>query len=229
MGTTLTSRDIEIFDALTRRVRVFSLRQIARTWWTESVDSNRVAENRLRLFLAEKLLHIERAPAHPELQLQTPIVSWDLGGPVPDFAAVSYRLQSRWREHPVLTTCVSASKTAADRFGGYGGRPPRAVERTHDIHMAQVFLCYRQRNPELVKNWVFEEQVKAERKRAARSERLGGLLPSYESNANEKLPDAFLRLQHGTRVIEFGGAYGKDKLIAFHGYCKEYSFPYEIW
>jgi hypothetical protein len=181
------------------------------------------------MLLAEQLLRIEHAPAHPELQLQAPIVSWDLGGPSPDFAAISYRLQSRWRNHPVLTTCISASSVAVDRFGGYGGRPPRAVERTHDIHMAQLFLHYRDRHPDLVKDWVFEEQVKAERKRAARSNRLGRSLPFYESNANEKLPDAFLRSQSGTKVIEFGGAYDKDKLTAFHGYCKEYSFSYEIW
>ena len=208
---------------------MLSLQQIARTWWPQSVDAPRVAENRLRLLLAEKLLEIERAPAHPELQLQAPVVSWDLGGSEPDFAAISYRLQSRWRDHPVLTTCISASKLAVDRFGGYGGRPPRAVERTHDIHMAQVFLHYRAKYPNLARDWIFEEQVKAERKRATRSQRLGGSLPSYASNANEKLPDAFLRSQSGNKVIEFGGAYDKDKLTSFHGYCKEYSFSYEIW
>ena len=95
--------------------------------------------------------------------------------------------------------------------------------------MAQVFLHYRAHYPNLARDWVFEEQVKAERKRTARSERLRRSLPSYVSNANEKLPDAFLRSQSGNKVIEFGGAYDKDKLTAFHGYCKEYSFPYEIW
>jgi len=218
VGSLLTKRDLEIFDALTRRVRVFSLQQIGRTWWADSGDSARVAENRLRILASEKLLRIESAPAHPEIQLTLPVASWSLGAATPDFAAVSYRLQSRWQDHPVLTTCVSASKTAADRFGGYVGRPPRAVERTHDIHMAQVFLLYRSHHPKLMRQWVFEEQIKAERRRLVRKSTLG-----------EKLPDVILRTSNGPRVIEFGGAYGKDKLVAFHGYCREHSLPYEIW
>jgi hypothetical protein len=221
MGVLLTKRDLEIFDALTRRVRVLSLSQIARTWWPEA-GSERVAGNRLRTLAGEKLLHIERALAHPEIDLGEPVATWSQGQADPDFGAISYKLQARWCAHPVLTPCISASKTAAVRFGGYGGRPPRSVERTHDVHMAQVFLRYRNRHPQFVADWVFEEQVKAERKASARQ--------SDRSDATgEKLPDAFIRSSSGTRVIEFGGAYGKDKLIAFHRYCKEYSFPYEIW
>jgi hypothetical protein len=85
--------------------------------------------------------------------------------------------------------------------------------------MAQVFLHYRRHDPAVLRDWVFEEQVKAERK--ANNTR--------SAHHGEKLPDAFIRSHSGTRVVEFGGAYGKDKLISFHRYCKEYSFPYEIW
>ncbi len=218
MALVLTKRDLEIFDTLTKRVRVLSLAQVARTWWADAKEPTRVAENRLRILVGENLLQIERAPAHPEIQIEAPVAIWALGQPEPEFGAISYQLQTRWHQHPVLTPCVSASRAAADRFGGYGGRPPRSVERTHDIHMAQVFLRFRGRHPESVPDWVFEEQVKTERKLAGR-----------RSTPGEKLPDAFLRSKSGTRVIEFGGAYGKDKLIAFHGYCKEHSFPYEIW
>jgi len=84
--------------------------------------------------------------------------------------------------------------------------------------MAQVYLFYRVRHPELVPHWVFEEQIKSERRHAR-----------HESGAAEKLPDAVVRSDSFTRVVEFGGAYGKDKLAAFHGYCKEYAFSYEIW
>lgn len=216
----LTIRDLEIFEALTKRVRVLSVQQIARTWWA---DSHRVAQNRLRGLATDGLLQIQSLPAHPELCLEEPVSVWTPGAPNPDFGSISYQLQSRWREHPVLTACVSASKLAAKRFGGYGGRPPRSVERTHDIHMARVFLLYRERHPELVREWVFEEQVKTERRQALRNAEL-----DY-SSVEQKLPDAFLRSASGTKVIEFGGAYGKDKLLGLHAYCKEHSFPYEIW
>src|SRR5713226_9334633 len=218
VGCLLTKRDLEILDALTRRVRILSLPQIARTWWPGSANGPRVAENRLRILVAEGLLHIERAPAHPEIQLDGPVASWELEKLAPDFGAVSYRLKARWREHPILTTCVSASKTAADRIGGYGGRPARAVERTHDLHMAQVYLFYRIHYPDLIPHWVFEEQIKAERRRARR-----------EPNPGEKLPDVIIKSGTATKVIEFGGAYSKEKLVAFHEYCKEHALPYEIW
>jgi hypothetical protein len=218
VGTLLTVRDHEILEALTRHVRVFSLCQVARTWWSDAENPTRAAERRLHQLAGENLLSIERAPAHPELKLEAPIACWNLNAAEPNFGAVSYELQRRWHAHPVLTACVSASRLAADRLGGYGGRPPRSIERTHDIHMAQVYLLYRLRQPELLPDWVFEEQVKVERRLAAGN-----------SNHGNKLPDVLLRTKPKTRAIEFGGAYGKDKLIAFHRYCKEQLLPYEIW
>jgi hypothetical protein len=214
----LTNRDLEILGALTKRVRCLSLPQIARTWWQDSANAARVAENRLRILARQGLIEIERAPAHPEIELLAPVATWRVGEPEPKFGAVSYQLKSRWRSHPVLTSCVSASKIAVNRFGGYGGRPPRLVERTHDIHMAQVFLFYRLRRPDLIRFWVFEEQVKAERRIQWKDPVFG-----------EKLPDVILRSPAADQVIEFGGAYGKDKLVTFHRYCTERSLAYEIW
>lgn len=220
MALLLTNRDQEIFDALTRRVRVFSLPQVARTWWSSAKHPTRAAEQRLRLLAAEGLLEVEQELAHPELELEEPVASWAPGEEMPNLGSTSFKLQSRWREHPVRTSCVSATDLAARRFGGYGGRPPRAVELTHDLHFSRVFLLYRERCPDLIGSWIFEEQVKAERRRKLRRSR---------TRSHEKLPDAFLRLDSGPRVIEFGGAYDKAKLQAFHHYCEEKSYPYEIW
>jgi uncharacterized protein YqiB (DUF1249 family) len=220
MALLLTTRDEEIFDALTRRVRVFSLAQIARTWWSSAKHPTRAAEQRLRLLARDGLIESALELAHPELELEKFVASWAPGEEMPNFGSVSFKLQSRWREHPVRTRCVSATDLAARRFGGYGGRPPRAVERTHDIHFARVFLLYRERHPDLIRAWIFEEQVKAERRQT---------LQAVRSRSTEKLPDAFLRLSSGARVVEFGGAYDKAKLQAFHHYCEEKSYPYEIW
>lgn len=210
----LTPRDHELFDALTRRVRLLSLAQVARTWWPQASRPARAAETRLRALAEDGLIGLSRELAHPELDLETPVISWTPGEAEPNFGSASFKLQSRWSSDPVRTLCVSATHLAARRFGGYGGRPSREIERTHDLHFSQVFLLYRSRHPELVPFWIFEEQIKAERSRRARG---------------EKLPDAFLRLESGLRVIEFGGAYGKRKLQAFHHYCEEKSYPYEIW
>ena len=130
----------------------------------------------------------------------------------PDFGAVSYRLQKRWNRHPVMTTLVAASRKCANILSGHGGRLSREVERTHDIHLSRVYLLYRERNPSLLPFWIFEERLRQERGRS-----------------NEMLPDVLIRTEAFTRAVEFGGAYSKSKLQAFHAYCAERNFSYEIW
>jgi hypothetical protein len=88
---------------------------------------------------------------------------------------------------------------------------PREIERTHDIHLARVYLIYRRRFPELLNGWVFEEKLR------------------LEQFHGERLPDALLRSASGEKVIEFGGAYSKAKLAAFHHFLSPKSIPYEVW
>ena len=210
----LTSRDAEILQALTEHVRVFSLPQIARTWWATSKNGIENAGDRLKILAAADLVEVHRAPAHPEIELREPVIDWTPGDPEPDFGPCSYKLQTRWKQHPVMTACVSATRTAMNRFGGHGGRPPRQIERTHGIHLAAVYLLYRNRSPEVVSGWVFEERLKQERRR----------------EKFERLPDVVLRPDGGReRVIEFGGAYAKRKLAGFHAFCARKFWPYEIW
>lgn len=210
----LTVRDAEIITALTEHIRVFSVGQIARTWWGNSKNAVQNATDRLKVLKGDGLLDLHRAPAHPEIEIVAPVLSWKPGDEEPELGATSYHLQSRWNQHPVMTLCAYASRQAMNRFGGHGGRPPREIERTHDIHMSAVYLLYRSRSPEKLAGWVFEERIKQERKR----------------EKFERLPDVILRSPgEPERVIEFGGAYSKAKLTLFHAYCKEQKLPYEVW
>lgn len=211
-GAFLTPRDLEILDALTKRVRVLTLPQIARTWWRTTQDPIENARDRLQVLIKDSLVQIQRVPAHPELSLEAPVTTWRPGLPAPDFGAVSYRLQARWTLPTVSTTCVSATTEAANRLGGHGGRFPREVERTHDIHLAHVYLWFRKQHLGTLAGWTFEEALRQERRR-----------PS------DRLPDVILQDAGRRRVIEFGGAYPKAKLKAFHEYCTDKSLPYEIW
>lgn len=205
-----TERDREILFALTHHVRAMTLPQITRTWWKESKPET--ARTRLSILEGEDLVQTKRLLAHPELELSAPVLTWKPGDGDPDFGAGSYQLKSRWSQHPVMTLCVSATATAARLFAGHGGRLPREVERTHDIHMAAVYLLYRAHDPASLDSWTFEERLRRERGHA------------------EMLPDVVLRPRTGQqRAIEFGGAYSKAKLLAFHAYCKERNLPYEVW
>lgn len=111
-----------------------------------------------------------------------------------------------------MTTVVAASRMCANMFGGHGGRLPREIERTHDIHLARVYLLYRLRQPSVLPFWTFEERLRKERGRAS-----------------EMLPDVILRGPGMHQAIEFGGAYSKEKLEAFHSYCSERNLSYEVW
>jgi hypothetical protein len=92
MPTTLTARDTEILTALTRHVRVFSLSQIATTWWATS--SARVAENRLKQLATLGLIQIDHTVAHPELELPGPLFTWHPGEADPHLGALSHALRS---------------------------------------------------------------------------------------------------------------------------------------
>jgi hypothetical protein len=208
----LSDRDTEILKLLVRNVRVLSVPQLARTWWASSPDPEASAWNRA--------IHLHRAGfiesfeglAHPELSLVEPVTTWRSGLPPPSAGAISYRLQKRWEHHPQVTKCISASSTARRYFGGPRGRTPRERELTHDIHFSAVYLRIRETRPDLLPYWAFEETIVEAR-----------------GNRREKLPDAIIVSPDETQAIEFGGAYGKRKVQAFHDYCAEECLSYEIW
>lgn len=208
---TLTTRDEEILDALTLRIRFLSLAQIARTWWRAVRRGEATAKERLKRLERAGLIARFRVMAHPEIELFAPVIVWQPGDALPNFGAASYHLKSRWTKTVVSIPAVIATKGAGNRFGGCGGRFPRQSEHTHDLHMGALFLSYRQRFPALMPSWISEERLREEK--------------SY----GEKLPDAILRAPDGERVIEFGGAYSKEKLIRFHEHCVEKMLPYELW
>lgn len=212
MSISITARDSEIIDALVHRVRVLSLEQIGRTWWSGSTPPTKQAASRMNILATEKLVTSYQAFVHPELVLSEPIVQWNPEDQMPDFGAAAYRLQSRWIKPFVSVTCFIATNRSGRAFGGYGGRRSRSSEQTHDIHLAAVFLRYRAEAPHLVADWRSEAAILATR-----------------SNRREKLPDALIDNGEERRIIEFGGSYGKDKLVAFHEYCEREELPYEIW
>ena len=193
-----------LLQVLTHRVRLLTLPQIARTWGAlQTIKQLRRLEGR-------GLLVSFAAVIHPELSLQRPVASWRIGEQAPDFGAVSYALRSRWNQAGVSTPCVIASRAAGRMFGGHGGRFPRESEETHDVHLAGVYLRLLKADPRLASSWIHEEEIRAERE-----------------SRRGKLPDAVLKSTG--KIIEFGGAYKKAKLISFHEYCRASGQEYEVW
>ncbi len=151
--------------------------------------------------------------AHPEIELDAPILCWRPADADPDFGAAAYRLKTRWTKAPITTPLVFATRSAMAMYGGYiGGRGPRPSEATHDIHLAQVYFRLTEANPKVARRWVSESEQYAE-----------------GDGRDERLPDALIRGRRGSppHIVEFGGAYSKAKLIEFHRGMS--SFAYELW
>jgi hypothetical protein len=216
----LTDRDREILIALTHKVRLLSLEQIARTWWGASPSGIATARKRLTLLTGKAAVNSAytnvmrrlRLNAHPELKLSGPIFTWSPGDPAPPFGALAYRLQTRWKEAVRPTTVYIATEKAARYFGGFGGKLRRPLQATHDLHVAQIYLHFLTTDPARAAAWVSEERFAPERR-------------------HEKLPDAVLHDAHGniTLVIEFGGAYDAKHVERVHRDCVTRSLPYELW
>lgn len=209
----LSGTDFEIVETLALRVRLLTVPQIARTWWAASAHS-RACARRAALGLQRRgLVRTITLVAHPELVLENPVISWNLGQGAPDFAAGARVVRTRWTASPEMVRVIIATAEAAHFFGGIARSDPRRSEQTHELHMSTVFLVLAARSPELVPFWKPE----------------GWLRRSRPSGPGVKLPDAMLRSPTGIRVIEFGGAYSRQKLEAFHAFCADASLPYEVW
>lgn len=213
-----TERDREILLALTHKVRLLSLEQIARTWWNASPVGVASARKRLATLTAkdspssEQFVLRLRVNAHPELNLSGPLLTWKPGELTPDFGALSYRLKNRWTEAIRPTTVYIATEKAARYFGGFGGKLRRPLQVTHDLHVARIYLHLLETDREAAWAWVSEEQFAPERR-------------------HQKLPDAVLRDRNGkvTLVIEFGGSYDTKHVERVHLDCVTRSLPYELW
>ena len=209
----MTVRDEEILRLLCSKVRFFSLEQIARTWWTEEPREIRRARQRMMTLAKNAWLKPTTLLARPLLDLVGPIFNWHPGRSDPDFSAVSRALRRRWKLPARKVEVFLASHKAAAILGGTTfGLVKNLCQATHDLHVSEVFLFYREYLSDAATLWVGEDSV-------------------ISTRGAGKRPDAFLRDAQGRnlRVVEFGGAYKADRVQALHEHCSNQQLPYEIW
>jgi hypothetical protein len=189
----LTSRDAEIIQALVQKVRLFGLRQIAEHWWHG------------------ELANARRRPVPP---LDSPLVNWRPGEPAPDFGQVAYRCRQRWHMRPTRPcTAWIATERGEQLFGGVRrGELKHAMQATHDLGVAAVWLRLKKVAPDCAAAWRSEDLLAHTRR-------------------GEKLPDAFVvdRAEQVIAVIEFGGGYDAQRVEAFHQDCMARKLPYQLW
>lgn len=207
----LTERDREILEVLTRRVRLLSLPQLARTWWPDVRHGLALAKDRMARLRDDGLVSLFSMAVHPELELAAPLCRWAPGDPAPDFKRLACRAQARWSSAPVAVTAASASPRAGGVFGAFPCRPPKRNEQTHDLHLSAVYLHKRRTHAEQAECWVPEQAVRA----------------TYEGY-DDKVPDAWVERPRPT-AIDFIGRYKAPRLRDLHGYCERRGAAYEFW
>ena len=208
----LTARDEEILMALLSKVRVFSLAQIAKTWWCDSRNSERTALRRLQRLSASNLLSIRSVLAKPIPRLEAPLIRWRPRDRRPRFGSIAWQLQARWDSPLASTTICFATTTAARRLGGLNRELLNPLQVTHDLGTAEVYLKFREAEPEQARRWVGEDALRVVK--------------------GKKVPDALIERADRRgfeRAIEFGGAYDRRRLQSFHQYCRREALRYEIW
>lgn len=207
----LMPRDREILQALSLKVRLFTQRQVAAHWFGGELVN---ARRRLKRLAEADLLQRISVQARPLPPLESALIRWQVGDPAPDFGAVAYRCQHRWRMRPPRRSAAwIATERTAQLFGGVRrGELKQPTQATHDLGLAAVWLRFRKTAPQWADAWRGEDLLAHTRK-------------------GEKLPDAFLVDGRGEViwVIEFGGGYDTLRVAAFHADCAARSLPYQLW
>jgi hypothetical protein len=209
----MTPREEEILRLLCFAVRFFSLEQVARTWWSGQPREIRRARQRMRTLARNGWERPLTILARPLLKMDAPVFEWHLDGQDPDIAAVSRALRNRWKEPARdVEIFLATPRATAVMGGGALGSVRNLCQTTHDLHVSQVFLFYRENRPDQASLWVGEDSV-------------------IPLNEHEKRPDAVLlnEAKEILRVIEFGGAYKADRVQAVHDFCWQRNLPYELW
>jgi hypothetical protein len=92
------------------------------------------------------------------------------------------------------------------------GELKHPTQATHDLGVAAVWLRLQEVAPEWATAWRGEDLF-------------------AHTRHGEKIPDAFIvdANEQVTWVIEFGGAYDRERLRAFHADCASRRVSYQIW
>jgi hypothetical protein len=201
---------LEVIDVLSKRVRVLTLDQIARTWFSDARDPREATRQALRRAERDHLIQVHLGMAHPEVKLTTPLYSWRPGTQetTPHFGRLAWKAKRRFSLPPTRTTYVTARREGILAVGSaIRPRPIRKTELTHDIHVAQLYLNLREQDPESVTRWVSEDALHRET-----GERTDALIAGDEHV-----------------LIEFIGAYSSEKLATLHERLVRRGTAFQFW
>ena len=210
---TFTATDWELIRTLAQKVRAITESQALRLFAAYGTKNPRSALRRFRRLTRLGLLGQARALARPIMPLASPIYSWQPDDAEPNYSALAWRLEKRWRAPLESTRIYFAGPRAIRIFGGWAdGELNNLPQLSHDLHVSEIYLRLLTTDPDRAGLWTAGEQLKATGARFT------------------KVPDAILcDGEEHLLAIDFGGVYGPQKLEAFHRNMHERELPYEMW
>jgi len=205
-----------LLHELTWKVRAVTTRQVERVLSARLGDAVS-ARSLLQQLRSEGLIHTARTAVALH-EASHPIACRSGGEPPPDFGALAWLLEKRWRDAATrrVTICW-ASARAARRLGGVTKFDRRAGQLEHDLGTASVLVRLHETRPEPAARWIGEDVLRRD------------FAPGCP--LLRKTPDAAIVAgPRIVRVIEYGGQYPADRLRRFdaHFYGR-HNIPYEIW
>ena len=211
MISTWTGPEFDLVESLTWRIRLAELGQIHRGWWPD-MPSQRALRRHLCRLRKAKLLFRTFINVCPLPVIRSPLIAWEPNVTDPCFERVRRQIRGRWLSPAQPTEVYWASPQAANLFGSAAGELPPLSHREHDLLLAEVYVFYRLRRPQLARRWAGEDA-----------------LP--KAGYRIKNPDAFLLDDQGQplRIIESSGHYSMKQIQSFHEHCAENNLPYELW
>jgi hypothetical protein len=145
-------------------------------------------------------------------ELERPLAAFARGEQIPDFGALQWELQRRWRNAARRPArALWATRFATRLVGGVGGRLRQPLQLQHDLGVTEI---YARRTLRPKETWISEDVYRS----------------LWKQGDMGKVPDALLVDPEGRllRAVEFGGRYSRQRLEDFHTFWAT-RLPYEIW
>jgi len=207
----LTDRDLDVIETLSCRVPFLSLKQAVHIWWP-GCSPGRTAHRRLKQLVDANWLrlytiNLPRLPAS-----LVPLSAWSPGMKGPDPRRIAEKSQTRNRHAAIPTAILTASAASAAMMGGASSGAPAPEYRQRGAHLAAVHVLYRQKRPNLARQWAG-----------------GGALTRSESR--QRTVDVLLRDANSRQfgVIHVAGRWRPAQVERFHDDCRQSDLPYELW
>lgn len=199
---------IEILETLGLKVRVLSDEQLA-TGWLSDAAATAEAEKLMQPLCEVGLVERREVYAHPLLEMNKPVVHKRPGDPLLTDEQVNQLAQyfsDRWGKEEQRFVCFIATRLGASYVGSHILDPPSHEQFSHDLHVAQLFVNFKQANESEAMRFVVGE----------------GMLPKLgRVIARMKDPDLFVVDEHAQakQIIEHAGSYPAEHIRDFDVHC----------